>query len=297
MSFLGITSELPLTIWTRISSLAAAGSLEEATVDVIQISNQSSNETLPDLPHVLYGVVAFNCKDIIMICGGYDTNQTSHQGCFRYNATSHEWNEGPKMIKQRTYAHAIQLNEDEFWITGGWRLTSSTEIYNSLDDKFVPGPDLPQAIYGHCMTQANSSHMIMAGGRVMPAGQAAYLFEKSTNVWTKLKNMTSLRDQRPGCFTFERNGGLYLIVAGGNFAPDSEIYSFATETWTEGPALPHIFRWGASTLYQDTFIMVMGALSKYVIEYDRVNNSFFVWAREFENDRHYMDVVFLSSIN
>ena len=173
----------------------------------------------------------------------------------------------------------------------------TTEIYNSVDNKFVPGPDLPLTAYAHCMTHANSTHIILAGGYYNPAGQGAYVLEKSTNTWTTLKNMTSLRRERPGCFAYQSNGELMLIVAGGiNNDVTSEIYSFATDLWTPGPSLPHYFRWGASIPYKDTFIMVMGVASNSVIEYDVQNNSFSLWAMEFViGNRYYNSALFLSS--
>ena len=82
-------------------------------------------------------------------------------------------------------------------------------------------------------------------------------------------------------------GELKLVVAGGSSPAGSEMYSFATDMWTTVPVLPNLFWSGASTPYKDTFIMVMGISSKPVFEYDKENNSFFVWAKKFSAVNNY----------
>ena len=40
---------------------------------------------------------------------------------------------------------------------------NSTELYE--EGTFKPGPELPEAVYGHCMIRINQSHSILTGGR------------------------------------------------------------------------------------------------------------------------------------
>ena len=53
-----------------------------------------------------------------------------------------------------------------FWVTGGidgGTVTSTTELYTT-SGSWIPGPALPQAVWGHCVVQIDNDNTLLVAG-------------------------------------------------------------------------------------------------------------------------------------
>ena len=83
----------------------------------------------------------------LFICGGEDSSKKSQ--C--YTLDNGVWQLNIENLQTARNAHGASNIGDVIWITGGVNnaILASTEIIYS-DGKVTPGPDLPEARYGHC---------------------------------------------------------------------------------------------------------------------------------------------------
>ena len=55
-------------------------------------------------------------------------------------------------------------------ILGGYNdvnhILSSSEMYHSEFNSFLPGPELPYGLFRHCMVKINQTHFALIGGRI-----------------------------------------------------------------------------------------------------------------------------------
>lgn len=71
------------------------------------------------------------------------------------------------MSLERAYSAAAQFGDTGlWWVTGGYYLNSlsSTELYDSVTNRFSPYIDLPKALGYHNLVNINNTHMVLLGG-------------------------------------------------------------------------------------------------------------------------------------
>ena len=103
--------------WDAFSRLIVmGGDSRTRTIDSIDLADNSATcDTMADIPVRLRRPVAFRSRGKVLLCAG---SMTLSQ-CWKYNATANAWEEGPDMFQSRFSAAVLQLNADDFWITGG----------------------------------------------------------------------------------------------------------------------------------------------------------------------------------
>ena len=100
-----------------------------------------------------------------IICGGYVDNSTNYgflQDCLV--TTSHP-NIKINMLKKRTLASSVVLNQDTLWVIGGEddsHHLKSTEFIK-LNQTSVEGPELPFTITSHCAVKYKENKIFFIG--------------------------------------------------------------------------------------------------------------------------------------
>jgi hypothetical protein len=82
---------------------------------------------------------------------------------------------------RRYRAAAVVLDDSRLWVTGGLNgypnYLASTE-YVSLDpSKRGPGPDLPVAVWTHCMVKTDATHVMVLGKDVSVHKPCCFCFD------------------------------------------------------------------------------------------------------------------------
>ena len=198
-------------------------------------------------------------------------------------------------FSSRSHASSIRINESTIWVTGGLGgsgTLSSTEILHA-GSTFKEGTELPEPMAYHCSAQINSTHLVLAGN-VYGDHMQAYIVDTSRNpfTFTKLPNMLK---PRWGCActiihqptTIHHDDGFYengvqIMVGGGDFPfySSTDVYSFESGSWEEGPKLPRGFYLGGYTQnsYTDDFILIGGwdgsSYPTNLLKYNQYENNF-----------------------
>ena len=72
------------------------------------------------------------------------------------------------MIHRRYASAASMIDDDHWWVTGGWgdssALTTSEIYVGGVEDAFYEDVDLPVDLYHHNLVRINDTHHIMLGG-------------------------------------------------------------------------------------------------------------------------------------
>ena len=141
------------------------------------------------------------------------------------------------MITVRTYSAGISVDNNHFWITGGYnfQFDYSTELI-SLDQPSKLGPILPQGFAYHCMAKIGENNVILTGGY---ANNGDTLLVDTANNFTMTAGPKLLKDRyNHGCGMFELDGKIFVIVAGGDSGftslTDSEILEAGSNQWIQG---------------------------------------------------------------
>ena len=102
-------------------------------------------------------------------CGGswhsWDKAADFNPSCYKIFETEpfHE------MTVKRYRAAAVLVDSSRLWVTGGINgypnYLSSTEFVSLDPEKSGPGPDLPKALWCHCLVKIDDTHVMMIGGK------------------------------------------------------------------------------------------------------------------------------------
>ena len=116
-----------------------------------------------------------------MVCGGIPVGETASSNCYvLYNDTippnevkSFQWVKTTPMSQSRTHAGSVQVleggltNEYNWWVSGGLDINEnplSTSEVRQMDGIWIPGPELPIKVYGHCVIQIQRQKSVLIGG-------------------------------------------------------------------------------------------------------------------------------------
>ena len=235
-------------------------------------SNEPQCKQIDNLPTPQSRMIALASQTDIRLCGGCNKEEDSSD-CYRLTGT--EWRETDESLQQaRSLAACVQLENDNFWITGGnstnhYGVSQSSEVFNSTTNNFETDVDLLQATAGHCMVKINRTHTYMAGSEYGPKYTAYIVNHENTPF-----NITELpggMKNRWGCacgvikqtpqYPEERD---ILFVAGGghmDVAASTELYLPQQNTWIDGPPIPTVLRYGGFVNVDGATIMITGEYS------------------------------------
>ncbi len=216
-------------------------------VEVVDLEDPNKTcELVTNYPIATAYVTVALVDGITKACGG----ELSAIDCYDYDPSSDTWDSSPQLTFGKNWARSSII--DGTWlVSGDFTIPNGnmTEMWTGTD--FVLGPNLPEAMSGHCQVAINATHVFFADCE----DQTTYLLDWSLQEWTQLDNMGMDRDNVCGCGLIrnEQMGKEIVVAAYGT----SEIFSFDTMIWRDGPQLPFGYAY-ASVQLTDTFLLVGG---------------------------------------
>jgi hypothetical protein len=190
-------------------------------------------QDLEDYPIQVFGAIGGLLNQVDpLVCGGWYPYTKS---CYIVNQP----NQSSEMLEERRDSASLTLNSTHLWITGGsngnGRLQTSEFV--SIGQPAVKGPDLPYAVYRHCLVRVNSSTALLCGG--YSNGQylnECHYMDLKDHSWSQGPSMiTSRYHHSCGIFKSAAHQGRNVVIAAGGKSSDSvEILDPTTNTWNEG---------------------------------------------------------------
>jgi hypothetical protein len=168
-----------------------------------------------------------------LVCGGYpDTNV-----CYVVNQPG----QSSEMLEERGYSASLTLNSTHLWVTGGWIGNEylQTSEFVSIGQPAVKGPDLPYAVYGHCLVGVNSSTALLCGGYNGQYLNECHYMDLEDHSWSQGPPIMTKRYAH-SCGIFKsaaHQGRNVVIIAGGADTDSVEILDPTTNTWNAGKTL------------------------------------------------------------
>ena len=240
------------------------------------------------------------CGDKNIFCGGFNDNFEHSKRCFRINQDG-SWIEISSLNKERQFAACTMLNDGSFWITGGSNsndldIGTSTEILIDENSAFVESIPLPIPMDSHCISRINSSHLFMAGNRQSDSQDRAFIVNTQSDPFmvSELSRMHHKRSSA-ACGTINSDNQVHLIVAGGprQASKTSEIYSFSTNSWKNGPELPRGFQYGGYVSDDNHSLLLISGIDEHgnirddIMQYNQTKNIFETLPGKIEKRRTY----------
>jgi hypothetical protein len=173
------------------------------------------------------------------------------------DAGTGKWRRGPALPEPRHHPGAASI-EGAVYVSGGskramnWAPESNLWILRPGSDRWDSLPDMPEGRMGHQMVATNGK-LYVIGGR---GNSSRVLIYDRTTGWTAGAAMPQKRDHLGAVLVGNR---IYAI--GGR---DSrilrrvDVYDIASDSWSEGPALPGATSGMAAELLSDGRIHVVG---------------------------------------
>ncbi len=201
---------------------------ETRSSEVIDLDDPENKcENLQPFPIEVNGAVGALLDDNTpVICGGaddswaLDPNNANDQCHILGNPT-------PIVTMQtgRWHADSFVLDQENgpprLWITGGGPSpgTKSTEYIDIRSGNAIPGPDLPEAMSGHCLVKIGQNSAMLIGGLYYSPTRfvkQTWFFDIDDETWTRGPDLDSdLGYMTCGVITDSTSGDLVVIVAGG----------------------------------------------------------------------------------
>jgi len=207
--------------------------------------------SVPPFPLPVKDTVSGTLDGNLVICGG--TNTDTGLGTVECDVLQNgEWGEMPTMNKVRASA-AASMTSKGMWVSAGRDTFGggdhrSTELLT--EGKWVPGPDLPQKLYGHCQVTAGSDVFIFGGSTGFAYVDSGYKLEGDE--WKELPTMKTKRAYH-ACTVL----GNFIYVIGGHEAETSvERFDLSSLTWVEEKQISPGFKGGPATVLDSAIYLI-----------------------------------------
>ena len=136
---------------------------------VVDLESNNECSALMEYPLYLTDAVGSVMDGSPLICSGYGRSKSSgsyeyQSACYKYQKDAQEWLLHGSLNTGRSYAASAKIGND-LWVTGGYNgddLKSSE--YVKPDGSVIDGPDLPEAMSGHCMVTLHNGSVAILGG-------------------------------------------------------------------------------------------------------------------------------------
>jgi hypothetical protein len=209
-------------------------SVKSEVIDLEDASNICQN--LEDYPFGVEGAVGglLNQGDPL-VCGGYPYTNVCH--------AVNQPDQSSEMLEERENSASLTLNSSHLWITGGYNDGNGflqTSEFLSIGQPSVKGPDLPYAVYGHCLVGVNSSTALLCGGGNSDGGMnECHYMDLEDHSWSQGPSMMTKRGYHScGIFKSAAHQGRNIVIAAGGvnsaYLDSVEFLDPTTNTWNEG---------------------------------------------------------------
>ena len=196
----------------------------------------------------MYGAVGFNTPLGPAFCGGTKTRDEDYsKQCFIFNSDN-EWIPWVDMTTSRVFAAAIQVNETQTMLLGGFgqgvvpfRSSELIDLESSLGQ--MHSLKSPVTLYRHCILKINATFGLITGGlqdstTVSSISAATWYLDLQSSAITPGPRMLNRRTAH-GCATFHLGSKTYGIVSGGYNGNDIDSTEFIelnveNPSWIDG---------------------------------------------------------------
>ena len=196
------------------------------------------------------------------------------------------WNKIALLKTARAYASSVVLPDGGIWILGGLGSNSvlkTTEILKQSSDgswKMSKGPDMPRALFGHCVTKLVNGKILLTGGfddddQTDISEEFAWTGDFWSGKWTK-KPWSALKTPRYDHVCFSLGVGAYLAggwKAGYDGRLKTEIFDTDARIWMEvdlncsgktiDTELPDVLRSASVGISQGSVALIGGVSCKW----------------------------------
>ena len=242
----------------------ATGSESRDNGKDVEVIDVSSSTPLPCFKPSDYPVTAYHTMGALIqgspiVCGGH-YQKSVYASCYSYSINNNTWTETFSLNTPRFVPTAVALSDSEFWITGGesrnGELLDTIEVYSPENGLSFSSIRLPQATRGHSLVKINSTSLFLTGGEGVT--ESAWILDVSSQEWIAQEPIDFSREGSFAGLVTRSNGEQEIVIAGGNNAASSEIFSLLTGSWRYGTNLPHFYRNGASVQNANASVAVGG---------------------------------------
>jgi hypothetical protein len=212
----------------------ASNSVKSEVIDLEDASNICQD--LEDYPIGVKGAFGglLNQGDPL-VCGGRDL---AINVCYVVNQPG----QSSEMLEERAWSASLTLNSSHLWVTGGvnGNVYLQTSEFVSIGQPSVKGPDLPYAVYGHCLVGVNSSTALLCGGENSGGAlNECHYMDLEDHSWSQGPSMMTKRIEHScGIFKSAAHQGRNIVIAAGGynvaFLDSVEFLDLTTNTWNEG---------------------------------------------------------------
>jgi hypothetical protein len=207
-----------------------ATAVKSEVIDLEDASNICQD--MEDYPIGVQGAVGgFLNQGDPLVCGGYPDKNVCH--------VVNQPGQSSEMLEERYYSASLTLNSSHLWVTGGkFNELLQTSEFVSIGQPSVKGPDLPNAVYGHCLVGVNSSTALLCGGKNngVDLNECHYM-DLEDHAWSQGPSMmTQRRLHSCGIFKSAAHQGRNVVIAAGGYnnVDSVEFLDPTTNTWNEG---------------------------------------------------------------
>lgn len=170
---------------------------------------------------------------------------------------------GPNLATARFGARGVVFSSGRALVAGGYQRTgfsgavlSSTEIYDSASDQWLPGPDLDEARDGMRVTLIDADSALISGG----AGTKTLLYRDSTGAFEAGPDMATARRLQS---VVRLPDGRLWVTGGVGGAMDmelssTELYDPVSNTFSPGPELTKARAAHQTVLLTDGRVLIAG---------------------------------------
>lgn len=201
-----------------------------------------------------------------LIAGGFSNASGFLDGAELYDPAGNTWSDAMSMGTRRYLHTATLLPNGKVLVVGGGNdatpaslALASVEIYDPVDDSWVPAASLATARLLHSATLLPNGKVLVAGGQGNDGLiTAAELYDPANNTWTEAGSMAALRQLCTA--TLLANGK--VLIAGGTDLTDAlasgELYNPASNTWSPAGNMAHGRQSHTATALANGKVLVAG---------------------------------------
>jgi hypothetical protein len=213
--------------------------------EVIDLDDSSNHcQVLEDYPIAVEAAVGgFLNQGDPLVCGGKPYTwfpwYTATNVCNVVNQPV----QSSEMLEERYNSASLTLNSSHLWVTGGYNGNAylQTSEFVSIGQPSVKGPDLPYAVYKHCLVVVNSSTALLCGGENNGGNNLneCHYMDLEDYSWSQGPSMmTKRRLHSCGIFKSAAHQGRNIVIAAGGinsgYLDSVEMLDPTTNTWNAG---------------------------------------------------------------
>lgn len=214
----------------------------------------------------------------VLVVGGVEVIPSNGQPLATaevYDPMTDRWTAARMMPIRRADHCAVLLPDGTVLVAGGTQKndgstkTRQAELYD-------PGSDTWQSVQGMSVPRAYHTAVLLHTGKILVIGGRAdgysstnmtECYDPMTKSWSRAGNMNVARENSLGQEALVLPDGTVLI-AGGDSAGTSEIYTPTTDIWIMGPKMHAVHYYGATALLKDGRVLVVGGEASYSSTYN-----------------------------